>query len=116
MSAQILAERLKKLREDRGYLQKYVANKIDVKSNTLSGYENGTRSPEPKLIKKLAKLYGVSTDYLLGHNNQSHTSEETFEAFRNDPSLERWYKDLPNYPEVDLQKLRKIWEVLKEET
>lgn len=43
-----LSKRLKNLRESKGYLQKYVADKIGVKSNTLSGYENG----QERLIQK----------------------------------------------------------------
>lgn len=66
MDESILAKRLKGLREQRGYYQKFVAEKLGIRSNTLSGYENGTRMPDPEMLSKLADLYNVSTDYLLG--------------------------------------------------
>ena len=69
MEESILGKRLKELREKRGYLQKYVADKIGVKSNTLSGYENGTRTPDPEIIKNLAVMYDVTIDYLFGHSD-----------------------------------------------
>ena len=62
----ILPKRLKMLREKHGYLQKFVADKLGIRSNTLSGYETGTRSPDPEMLVKLAELYNVTTDYLLG--------------------------------------------------
>src|SRR5690625_7428075 len=85
MKDNILPKRLRELREEKGYLQKFVADKIGVRSNTLSGYENGTRSPDPEMIKKLADLYGVTTDYLLGHETKDindMTEEEIDEEIK----------------------------------
>ena len=53
---------------------------------------------------------------------ESETSKQTqidkdeaeFQAFANDPSLQKWYKELPKSRDKDLQKLRKIWEILKD--
>lgn len=69
MGEDILARRLRTLREEHGYLQKFVADKLGIKSNTLSGYENGTRSPDPSMLSDLADLYNVSIDYLLGRTD-----------------------------------------------
>ncbi|MEG0259639.1 MAG: helix-turn-helix transcriptional regulator [Lysinibacillus sp.] len=71
----ILAKRLKALREERGYFQKFVADKLGIKSNTLSGYENGTRMPDPMMLSKLADLYKVSSDYLIGLTDQKNPSD-----------------------------------------
>lgn len=90
MNDSILPKRLKELREKNGYLQKYVADKIGVRSNTLSGYENGTRNPDPDIIRELADLYNVSTDYLLGHE----TEENKFEYYKN--------KIVTEFPDIDL--------------
>lgn len=112
----ILARRLRKLREDNGYLQKFVADKLGIRSNTLSGYENGSRSPDPEMLVEIANLYNVTTDYLLGNSDKPHlTEEEAFEVFINDPGLERWYKKLPETSEEDLRRLKRVWEAMKEE-
>jgi len=76
MSEDILSKRLRTLREEHGYLQKFVADKLDIKSNTLSGYENGTRSPDPSMLSRLADLYNVSIDYLLGRSDHKNTAED----------------------------------------
>ena len=39
MDTTVLSRRLKNLRDKHGYLQKFVADKSGVRSNTLSGYE-----------------------------------------------------------------------------
>lgn len=61
-----IGERLMKLREEKGFLQRDVAEKIGIAPNTLSGYERNLRSPDPMTLSKLADFYGVSVDYLLG--------------------------------------------------
>jgi transcriptional regulator with XRE-family HTH domain len=62
----LMAKRLKTARENRGYKQNYIARKIGIKSNTLSGYESGARRPDADILTKLADIYEVSADYLLG--------------------------------------------------
>jgi transcriptional regulator with XRE-family HTH domain len=61
-----VGERLTRLREEKGFLQRDVADKIGIAPNTLSGYERDLRSPDPKTLIKLANFYSVSVDYLLG--------------------------------------------------
>lgn len=97
----ILAKRLKELREERGYLQKFVADRLGIKSNTLSGYENGTRMPDPAMLSKLADLYNVSTDYLLG---REHTKDVVvIAAHRSDNELdslpEEAFREIENFKE-----------------
>lgn len=60
-----LGERLKNLRDNMELEQKEVADKIGVKNNTLSQYENGKREPDYDTLQKLASLYNVTIDYLI---------------------------------------------------
>lgn len=57
--------RLKDLREDSDMTQRAVAEYLHVKQNTYSQYENGQRQIPIDFLVRLAKLYGVSTDYIL---------------------------------------------------
>lgn len=61
-----IGERLTVLREEKGYMQRDVAHKLEMAANTLSGYERNLRKPDSETLIKLAKFYNVSTDYLLG--------------------------------------------------
>lgn len=71
----ITAERLKKLRLDRGMTQAEVAKLIGVERVTYLKYENGENKPVRKL-KELSNIFGVSIDYLLGNNEESRGEYE----------------------------------------
>ena len=58
-------DRLKELREDIGYTQDYVAEKLSVTRQTISAYEKGISEPTLSNLVKLADLYNCSIDYLL---------------------------------------------------
>lgn len=57
---------LKQLRQQAGMTQKDLAVKIGVTKSVISYYELQERSPSPEVLIKLANLFHVTTDYLLG--------------------------------------------------
>jgi len=61
-----LGERLAEARNSSGLNQSQAAKQIGVQAQTLSGYESGYREPSYDILLKLASLYHVTTDYLLG--------------------------------------------------
>lgn len=65
----MLGERLRTLRNEKGYTLIYVSKKLDLSEATLSNYEKSTRSPDWKIINKLADFYNVSTDYIMGRTD-----------------------------------------------
>lgn len=60
-----LAVRLRELRIAKGMTQTQAANATNVTRAVISLYENDMRRPSPEMLVALARLYGVSTDYLL---------------------------------------------------
>lgn len=116
-----LSKRLKWLREnqkdkDSKWTQQYVADNIGVARVTYTGYENGSKIPPPDIINKLADVFNVTTDYILGRSdNPNQTKEESFEEFIKDPELRRWHRELPKSKEEDLARLKRIWEAYKED-
>ena len=58
--------RIRDLREDNNFTQQQVADKLFINRRTYAAYENGVNSMTPETLIKLAKIYGVSVDYLLG--------------------------------------------------
>lgn len=70
----VFSRRLKEYRErlknrDKKWTQKYVADKVNVARVTYTAYENGTKSPPLETVNKIAELFGVSTDYLMGRTD-----------------------------------------------
>jgi transcriptional regulator with XRE-family HTH domain len=53
----------------------------------LSRYENSKRVPNIEFVEKLAKIFNVSVDYLLGHTDIRNPSDEITEAVEDDPDL-----------------------------
>ena len=65
----ILSTRLRELRINMHLRQEQVAQLVGINKNAISTYENGTREPSLVMVVRLATLYRVSTDYLLGKTN-----------------------------------------------
>lgn len=61
-----IGERLKKLRKAKHLTQKQVAERLGIAVSTLSGYELEEKHPSYSILMKLARLYNVSIDYLVG--------------------------------------------------
>lgn len=57
---------LKRLRLQSGMTQKQLADKMGVTKAVISYYELQERYPSPEILIKLASIFHVSTDYLLG--------------------------------------------------
>lgn len=58
--------RLKEERIKNGFTQKQVAEYLNISISAYQKYEYYRRSVHEETYKKLAKLYGVSIDYLIG--------------------------------------------------
>lgn len=60
-----LGKRLRLARQRARYKQKDAAKAVGVHFSTMAKYEAGIREPDFETITKLARLYGVSTEYLM---------------------------------------------------
>ena len=65
-----LGLRLKELRKTKRMTQRQVATRLNMGISTISGYDNNTKTPSLEALVDLARLYNVSTDYLLGVDNR----------------------------------------------
>ena len=88
-------KRLKELRLQYDLGQAQVAKMANVTKNAISTYENGTRQPSFETLIRLAVIYRVSTDYLLG--------------VANDQSL-----DISGLTEDDMAVVKRLVEILSE--
>ena len=57
---------LKKLRLQEDLTQQQLADRLGVTKSVISYYELSERYPSPEVLTKLASVFHVSTDYLLG--------------------------------------------------
>ncbi len=62
----MIAEKIKKLREARLWSQAELARRVGVTRNGVNSWEQGLSMPSPACLVELARVFSVSTDYLLG--------------------------------------------------
>ncbi len=60
------AKRLKELRSENNYTQNFIALKLGIRQQSYARYESGVGEPNLDTLVAIAKLFNVSTDYLLG--------------------------------------------------
>lgn len=60
------ADKIKALRETKGWTQADLARKLGITRNGVNSWEQGLSMPSPACLVDLARALSVSTDYLLG--------------------------------------------------
>ena len=68
---------LKELRQSAGLTQKELADRLWLSKATVSYYEQLARCPSPEILVKIAGVFHVSTDYLLGLEDKKQTLDVT---------------------------------------
>ena len=70
-------EKLRRLRTEAGITQTELARRLNITKSVVSYYELQERTPSPDILIQLAKIFHVTTDYLLGieHNKTIDVSD-----------------------------------------
>ncbi|HHY0843108.1 helix-turn-helix transcriptional regulator [Bacillus cereus] len=97
----MLTQRLKETRKMRKFTQQGLADKVNTTKGTISNYENGHSTPSNEMLKDLANILGVTTDYLLGRDDNSIPTDQLPELTKKDTrdiarDLEKTLADLDN--------------------
>lgn len=71
-----LGQKIKKLRTDKGLTQKDLADQVYVTFQTVSKWEKDENEPDLTTMKAIAKLFGVTVDYLINDDEDSSKKEE----------------------------------------
>lgn len=72
----MLGKKIKELRKSSGMTQEELGKKLGVIKQTVSSWENDSSEPNHVATIALAKLFGVTTDYLLGAEGDAMGTEE----------------------------------------
>ncbi|HHQ0973780.1 TPA: helix-turn-helix domain-containing protein, partial [Listeria innocua] len=103
--------RLKQLRKNNNKTQEDISKILGISRGAYSHIENGRNEPDMETIVKLANIFGVSTDYLLGRSNNgfidtiaahidSNATEEEMEEIL--AYIEEKRKEYANEEEIDI--------------
>lgn len=101
----LTAKRIKQLRDDLGWTQTDLAEKLGVAKQTISGFETG-RGGISRSADRLAQALGTTTDYLYGLTdnplppNDEQLDEETKRA---NPVFDAILAEVERMDEIDQQ-------------
>src|SRR5690625_832680 len=117
---------LKELRDEFNFDQKDMAEKLNLSPSAYGYYEQGRNEPSLETLVKIAKIFDVSTDYLLGlsHTRKipiyysmsdklalSSSEVQTIEQMKELLLLE----EISENPKDYVTRLNRYWNFLKEE-
>ena len=66
----MLSESIKALRQAHNWTQVDLAKKLNVSKQSVSNWENDNIQPSIEQLVKIADVFSVSTDYLLGREHE----------------------------------------------
>ncbi len=66
----MLSAKIQELRLARGWSQITLAKKLQVSKQAVSNWENDNIQPSIEMLVRLADVFGVTTDYLLGRESR----------------------------------------------
>lgn len=98
----MLNERLKTLRERHELSQKELAIAINKTPQAYNYYEKGSREPDIETLIKIADLFSISIDYLVGHTvhtavSSMNFSEDEIELIKKYRALDEHGKETVDY-------------------
>ncbi len=93
--------RIKVLREEKNILQRDLSTSLNRTRACVSSWEQGKTEPSIEDLSKMADLFGVSVDYLIGRVDNAETKPENeekqkspeeiiAELFRTLPERQKW--------------------------
>ena len=65
----MLGQHINELRLSLGWSQVQLAEKLNISKQTVSNWENDNIQPSIEMLVRIAKLFHVSTDYLLDQDS-----------------------------------------------
>ena len=89
-----IGERIKELRNEKGYSLRTLANEIGVSAPTIQRYETGEiPNISPAMIGKLASALGTSASWLLGEQEKTAKNAVSVELSATENMLLKMYRE-----------------------
>ncbi|AOF49054.1 putative Xre family DNA-binding protein [Tetragenococcus halophilus subsp. halophilus] len=111
MSDTSLIRRIINLRESNNWTQVELGRKLNLDKSAMNKIENGTRKVSTNELEKIADVFTVSTDYLLGRENKEYdlpeSKSQTVAKHMGDSVSEDEMEDILDYIEFIKQKRKK---------
>lgn len=105
-----MKSRIKELRKKRGLMQQRLASELGITQQMLSKYERDVTLIKVDVLKKIAKYFNVTTDYLLGVSDVKRDLQR--QMIMNE-TLDEYYDLVEVYKELDSYDQEMIWSIIQ---
>lgn len=105
-----MERRIKELRDKRGIIQATLAAELGISQQMLSKYERDVTTIKVDILKKLAKYFDVTTDYLLG---LSDVKRDLPGQLRVNETIDEYYDLIEVYKKLDKYNQELVWLLLQ---
>lgn len=105
-----MKSRIKELRKKRGLMQQRLASELGITQQMLSKYEKDVTLIKVDVLKKIAKYFNVTTDYLLGVSDVKRDLQR--QMIMNE-TLDEYYDLVEVYKELDPYDQEMIWSIIQ---
>lgn len=106
-----IGERIKEQRENKGWTQNELAEKLGITQDSISLWEKNRRIPNTPYIIELCKILKISTDYLLGFETEFGVKEN------NEPIQQAYSQDekqlIETYRTLSAGKKKALFDMLE---
>ena len=69
------------MREQKKLNQTELANLLEVSNGSISKWERGDRQPDYETLERIADIFNVTIDYLLGRSDAKYKSDDSQMSF-----------------------------------
>ena len=80
----MIGKKIRDLRKQKRMSQTELAKSAGVSQTTVTAWETGKAEPSSSAVAKLADIFNVTTDYLLGRPNKQETKKDVVELSDDD--------------------------------
>lgn len=105
-----MESRIKELRENRRLIQAILALELNITQQSLSKYERDITTIKIDILKKIAKYFNVTTDYLLG---VSDVKRDLQGQMKMNKDMDEYYDLIEVYKGLDKYDKELVWSILQ---
>lgn len=101
-------DRLKDLLQEHKVTQQWIAEKLDKTQSLISSWLRGEKNPMIYDVTRIARIFGVSTDYLVGLTDNPYPQDFELAQDPDFQQLFKSYREMKKLTEEDKEDIRRI--------
>ena len=107
--------RLKEIRNEYQYSQLKLSEQLGVSRSAVAMWESGSSQPDNDMLLRIADIFGVSTDYLLGKTDIKKAPTQSVDAITFDGFTYAMHNEAKDLTPENKQKLLELAQFFKEQ-